>query len=66
MDRRKFLASTAAGLTYSLAPSLNADGGSPSSTKRRYFLSEDGAHLIELVEAHNGFGDTEQRLVFDK
>ena len=44
----------------------NAGGGSPSSTKRRYFLSEDGAHLIELVEAHNGFGDTEQRLVFDK
>ena len=44
----------------------NAGGGSPSSTKRRYFLSEDGAHLIELVEGHNGFGDTEQRLVFDK
>jgi len=44
----------------------NAGGGSPSSTKRRYFLSEDGAHLIELVEAHNGFGDTEQRLVFDR
>jgi len=44
----------------------NAGGGSPSSTKRRYFLSEDGNHLIELVEGHNGFGDTEQRLVFDK
>jgi hypothetical protein len=44
----------------------NAGGGSPSSTERRYFLSEDGNHLIELVEGHNGFGDTEQRLVFDK
>lgn len=40
--------------------------GRPASTKRRYFLSEDGAHLIELVESHNGFGDSEQRLVFDK
>ena len=44
----------------------NAGGGSPSSTERRYFLFEDGNHLIELVEGHNGFGDTEQRLVFDK
>jgi hypothetical protein len=44
----------------------NAGAGPASSTKRRYFLSEDGAHLIELIEAHNGFGDTEQRLVFDK
>jgi hypothetical protein len=40
--------------------------GRPSSANRRYFLSEDGAHLIELVESHNGFGDAEQRLVFDK
>ena len=37
-----------------------------STTKRRYFLSGDGLHLIELVEGHNGFGDIEQRLVFDK
>ena len=44
----------------------SAGPGSASSTKRRYYLSADGAHLIELVEAHNGFGDTEQRLVFDK
>jgi len=44
----------------------NAGKGSASSAERRYFLSEDGAHLIELVEAHNFFGDTEQRLVSDK
>ncbi len=44
----------------------NTGAGRPSTTVRRYFLSEDGDHLIELVEAHNSFGDTEQRLVFDK
>jgi hypothetical protein len=44
----------------------SADTGPPSSAERRYFLSEDGAHLIELVESHNSFGDSEQRLVFDK
>jgi len=44
----------------------NAGAGSASTTKRRYFVSEDGTHLIELIEAHDRFGDTEQRLVFDK
>lgn len=44
----------------------NAASGSATLTSRRYFLSQDGAQLIELVEAHNSFGDTEQRLVFDK
>ena len=33
---------------------------------QRLFLSEDGRQLIILVEAHSTFGDTEQRLVFDK
>jgi len=32
----------------------------------RYFLSEDGQQLIELIEKHSTFGDKEQRLVFDK
>jgi hypothetical protein len=40
--------------------------GGQSTSKRRYFLSDDGLHLIELVEGHSTFGDTEQRLVFDK
>jgi hypothetical protein len=38
----------------------------PSTTQRRYYLSEDGRQLIELIVGHNGFGDSEQRLVFDK
>ena len=38
----------------------------PATTDRRYFLSTNGLYLIELVEGHNSFGDTEQRLVFDK
>lgn len=33
--------------------------------KQRLFLS-DAAHLIVLVEQHSIYGDTEQRLVFDK
>ncbi len=37
-----------------------------SITHRRYFLSAYGSQLIELVEGHSGFGDTEQRLIFDK
>jgi len=40
--------------------------GGRSSLRRRYFLSDDGSQLIEVVEGHNGFGDTEQRLIFDK
>ncbi len=38
----------------------------PSATHRRYFLSEDGSELIELVERHSRMEDTEQRLVFEK
>lgn len=49
-----------------LVKERSADTGRPSSAERRYFLTEDGAHLIELVEAHNAFGDSEQRLVFEK
>ncbi len=49
-----------------LVTERNASAGSASVATRRYFLSADGAHLIELVEEHNSFGDTEQRLVFDK
>jgi hypothetical protein len=40
--------------------------GGRSTTQRRYFLSDDGKQLIELIEGHSGFGDTAQRLVFDK
>jgi hypothetical protein len=40
--------------------------GGSSSTQRRYFLSDDGTQLIEQIEGHSGFGDTEQRLVFDR
>jgi hypothetical protein len=35
-------------------------------TKQRLFLSSDGSQLIDLVEGHNIYGDSEQRLVFDK
>jgi len=35
-------------------------------SKQRLFLSADGAELIDLVEQHTIFGDTEQRLVFEK
>ena len=37
-----------------------------SKTYRRFFLSDDGTELNELVEGHTGFGDTEQHLVFDR
>jgi hypothetical protein len=40
--------------------------GGSSSTRRRYFLSDDGAQLIEQIEGHSGIEDTEQRLVFDR
>ena len=49
-----------------LVTERSVGAGRPSTTERRYFLSDDGEHLIELVEAHNSFGDSEQRLVFDK
>ncbi len=37
-----------------------------TKTYRRYFLSDDGSELNELIEGHTGFGDTEQHLVFDR
>lgn len=40
--------------------------GLANMTKHRLFLSDDGSQLIELVEGHNIYGDSEQRLVFDK
>jgi hypothetical protein len=40
--------------------------GGQSTTQRRYYLSDDGTQLIELVEGHTGYGDTAQRLIFDK
>jgi len=40
--------------------------GGVASNQSRYFLSVDGSQLIELVEGHSVFGDTQQRLVFDK
>lgn len=40
--------------------------GNATMTRSRYFLSDDGSELIELLEGHTVFGDTEQRLIFDK
>jgi len=40
--------------------------GLANMTKHRLFLSDDGEQLIDLVEGHNIYGDSEQRLVFDK
>jgi hypothetical protein len=40
--------------------------GLANMTKHRIFLSGDGSQLIDLVEGHNIYGDSEQRLVFDK
>ena len=37
-----------------------------AATTRRYFLSEDGLQLIELIAARSTFKDADQRLVFDK
>jgi hypothetical protein len=39
---------------------------SATSGSRRIYLSPDGSELIELVESHSGYGDGEQRLVFDR
>lgn len=36
-----------------------------SSTERRFYLSDSG-NLVELVKEHNTFGDSEQRLVFER
>ena len=38
----------------------------PVTTSRRYFLSEDGAALIEIITGRTSFGDSEQRLVFGR
>lgn len=40
--------------------------GLANMSKYRLFLSADGSQLIELVEGHNIYGDSQQRLVFDK
>jgi hypothetical protein len=37
-----------------------------SKTYRRFFLSDNGTELNELIEGHTGFGDTEQHLIFDR
>ena len=39
--------------------------GGFTTTHRRYYLNDDKTQLIELVESHSGFIDSEQRLVFD-
>jgi hypothetical protein len=36
------------------------------NTSRRYFLSDDGAELTELIVGHTTYGDSEQRLVFTR
>lgn len=48
--------------------SINERGerGFATVDHRRYYLSDDGAELVELVESHSTFEDIEQRLVFDK
>jgi hypothetical protein len=38
----------------------------PMTTLRRYFLSDDGAELIEVITGRTSFGDSEQRLVFTR
>jgi hypothetical protein len=40
--------------------------GGAMTLHQRYFLSEDGSQLIELIERHGVTGDKEQRLVFEK
>lgn len=40
--------------------------GGAMTLHQRYFLSEDGTQLIELIERHGVTGDKEQRLVFEK
>lgn len=40
--------------------------GMANYTKHRLFVSGDGAQLIDLVEQHSGYGDGEQRLVFER
>lgn len=37
-----------------------------STTRRRHFLSGDGQRLVVLVTSVNTFGESEQRLVFDR
>ena len=36
----------------------------PMTASRRYFLSDDGSQLIEVVTGRTLFGDSEQRIVF--
>jgi hypothetical protein len=45
---------------------LQINNGLANYGKQRLFLSEDGAQLVDLVETHSIWGDSEQRLVFDK
>jgi len=40
--------------------------GGVTRTRRRFFVSGEQKRLVELVESHSTFGDSEQRLVFDK
>jgi hypothetical protein len=40
--------------------------GFANYAKHRLFVAADGAQLIDLVEQHSGYGDAEQRLVFEK
>jgi hypothetical protein len=40
--------------------------GLASYSKHRLFLSDSGSQLIDQVEQHSTFGDSEQRLVFEK
>jgi hypothetical protein len=45
---------------------LQVSSGLANYSKQRLFLSEDRKQLIILVEGHTSYGDSEQRLVFDK
>jgi len=45
---------------------MGRTSGSASTTYIRYYLSADSSQLIERVESHKPFGDSEQQLVFDR
>jgi hypothetical protein len=45
---------------------LEITNGLALYSTHRLFLAADGTQLIELAEQHSNYGDTVQRLVFDK
>jgi hypothetical protein len=45
---------------------LQLNNGLAAYARNRLYLTDNGAQLIELAFQHSIYGDTEQRLVFDK